>query len=224
MSDALRIHWPYLVLAVAMLGFPRQWMRSGARVLKRRRKPDGALEQLAGVGARDPTDKSVQVAREFRSFRNFIDLFRAAAGGYGLTVYSFTARSDASADLAFGLQVAVLLVGVLVQAVRVDGGRLSFYAPIFYLVGLSTGFCQHYTGLFAFALVLAVNPIIPNPRVFLTAFGLLLPPLGWVFDTEFRGVLAMAAGVLAIPLLSLLTKRPVVIFSRKPKSASSAAN
>lgn len=224
MRDDLIIHPPYLLVAVVMLWFPRHWLRSGRlRVLKRREKPDGSLERLAGIGARDPTDKSVQPRREFTTFRNYIDLFRALAGSYGLAVYSFTAASGAAAKIGQGLEVVILLVGVALQAVRLDGGRLNFFAPIFYLVGLSVGYCQHYTGLFAFALLLAINPIIPNPRVFLSAYALLLLPFGFVFGAGLTDLLIAAGCILAIPLASLLTKRPVVIFSRKPKASSSAA-
>ena len=56
--DQVTISWPYLLLAVALLWFPRQWLRTGVRVLKKRRKPDGALERLGrriasgSIGAR----------------------------------------------------------------------------------------------------------------------------------------------------------------------------
>jgi hypothetical protein len=224
MTDDVTLHAGYLTLALALLWFRRQWMRSGARVLKRRNKPDGAMEALAGVGARDPSDKSVQPGREFTTFRNYLDLFRALAGSYCLAEFSLRAQSDAAGRIVLGLQAAILLVGVALQAVRLDGGRLNFFAPIFYLLGMSVGFCHHYTGLFAFALVLAINPIIPNPRIFLTAFAFLLLSFGVVFGVEFKALLITAGLILAIPLASLLTKRPVVIFSRKAKSGSSTSS
>jgi len=89
MFASLNISWPYLLVALGMLWFPRQWMRTGKSVLKRRRKPDGALERLAGMGARDPEDRSVQPSREFTNFRNYLDLLRAFAGGYCLTQFAF---------------------------------------------------------------------------------------------------------------------------------------
>ena len=219
MPDQLTIHWPYLLIAVAMLWFPRQWLRSGGRVLKRRRKPDGALERLAGMGARDPDDKSVQPGREFANFRNYVDLFRALAGGYSLSQFAFTAGGEDAAMKAFLIQAGVLLVAVLIQGIRFDE-RVSFFAPIFYLTGMSVGTSGHYTGLFAFALVLAINPIIPNPRMFLTAYGLLLLPFGYVFDAPLDLLAVNSGAILMLPLLSLLTKRPLVIFSRKAKPAS----
>ncbi|MBI2812673.1 MAG: hypothetical protein HYX71_00110 [Opitutae bacterium] len=217
--DHVTISWPYLLLAVAMLWFPRQWLRNGARVLKKRRRPDGALERLAGMGARDPDDKSVQPGKEFANFRNYVDLFRALAGGYSLTQFAFAAR-DGDAELAvFLVQAAILLVAVLSQTIRL-GERLSFFAPIFFLVGLSVGASGHYAGLLAFILVLAINPIIPNPRLFLTAYGLLLLAFGYFLDADMKLLGVNAALILLPPLLSLLAKRPLVIFTRKAKSAT----
>jgi hypothetical protein len=114
MSDDLIINWPYLLIALAMLWFPRQWLRTGARVLKKRRKPDGAMERLAGMGARDPEDKSVQPGREFANFRNYIDLFRALAGGYSLSQFALTTSTEAAATTAFVIQAGILLVAVLI--------------------------------------------------------------------------------------------------------------
>lgn len=222
MPADLIINWPYLLIAAAMLWFPRQWLRTGARVLKKRRKPDGAMERLAGMGARDPEDKSVQPGREFTNFRNYIDLFRALAGGYSLSQFAFTAGTDEAETAAFVIQCVILLAAVLIQSVRHDG-RLSFFAPIFYFVGMSVGASGHYTGLFAFALVLAINPVIPNPRMFLTAYGLLLLPFGLVFGAPLDLLAANAALILLPPLLSLLSKRPLVIFTKKTKTAAKSS-
>lgn len=226
------IHWPYLLMAIAMLWFPRQWLRTGARVLKKRRKPDGAMERLAGMGARDPDDKSVQPGREFANFRNYIDLFRALAGGYSLTQFAFTAGSDDAEFTVFIIQALVLLVAVLIQSIRFDA-RISFFAPIFYFVGMTIGSSGQHSddltstlgngaGLFAFLLVLAINPVIPNPRMFLTAYGLLLLPFGLAFDADWRLLTLNAVLVLLPPLMSLLSKRPLVIFTKKAKTAAAS--
>ena len=219
MPSDLTIHWPYLFMAIAMLWFPRQWLRTGVRVLKKRRKPDSALERLAGIGARDPDDKSVQTGREFANFRNYIDLFRALAGGYSLSQFAFTAGSDDAEIAAFAAQALVLTIAVLIQSIRYDT-RVSFFAPIFFFVGMSVGSSGHYAGLFAFILVLAINPVIPNPRMFLTAYGLLLLPFGLVFDADWRLLTLNTVLVLLPPLMSLLSKRPLVIFAKKAKTAA----
>src|SRR5258707_1185708 len=100
------------------------------------------------MGARDPDDKSVQSGRECANFRNYIDFFRALAGGYSLSQFAFTAGNADAEQAAYIAQAMVLLVAVLIQSIRLDG-RLSFFAPIFYFVGMSVGASGHYTGLFA---------------------------------------------------------------------------
>lgn len=224
MKDELVIHWPYLLLALAMLWFPRQWLRSGGRLFKRRRIPQTSVEKLAGKGSRDPDDKSVHPGKEFGTFRNYIDLFRALAGGYGLAEFSFTASGEDSTRVLFWIQFAVLLVAVFIQAVRIEGAKHNYFAPIFWFVGLSVGFPAHYTGLFAFALVLAINPAIPNPRMFLTVYGLLVLVVGFLFGAPAGANSLVAGFILLVPLASLLSKRPVVIFARKPRSASAASS
>lgn len=220
MSDSITIHWPYLLLAVALLWFPRSWLRSGKRLLKKRRKPDDVLEQLAGVGAKDPQNKSVQLGREFKNFRNYVDLLRALAGGYSLTHYSFSVASgEAMPTQVLAWQAAIALGSVAIQSVRYDK-RLSFYAPIFFLLGLATGFMGDYTSAFAFALVLAINPIIPNPRWFLTAHGVFMLPLGYVFGSSLAELMLMVGLILMLPLITLLLKCPLVIFTKKARSSS----
>ncbi len=219
MNDELVIHWPYLLLAVAMLWFPRQWLRHGGRLFKRRRRSTTAMEKFSGKTARDPDDKSVHPRREFTTPRNYIDFFRALAGGYSLSAFAFTATGKDSEAIMLTVQGLVLLAATFIQAVRLEGHRHNYFAPIFWFVGLCAGYPGHYTGLFAFILVLAINPVIPNPRLFLTAYGLLVLLMGFLFGAPIV-LNPIAAGlVLLVPLASLLSKRPVVIFTRKPKTA-----
>ena len=42
MPESITAHWPYILLAIALLWFPRQWLRTGKSILKKRHKPDGA--------------------------------------------------------------------------------------------------------------------------------------------------------------------------------------
>lgn len=218
MKDPLVIHWIYLLPAVAMLWFPRQWLRKGARLFRRRRLPSTAVEKLSRQGSRDPDDKSIHLGKEFRTFRNYVDFFRALAGGHGLSTYAFTVGEDGPAQAVLGVQIAILLVAVAIQSVRLEGRRHSYFPPIFWLVGLSIGFPTHYTGLFAFALVLAMNPALPNPRWFLTVLGLLVLIAGFPFGAPVVANAIAAGVILAVPLASLLAKRPVVVFSRKGRS------
>lgn len=220
MSSDFIVHWPYLVLAAAMLWFPRQWLRLGRRFLRRRRKHKDKLEQFAEERARDPDDKSVRLAVEFQSKRNWLDLLRALAGGLGLTYFAFelTAQTTDARRSLLALQFSIGLVGTLIQCIRREE-KVSYFAPIFYLVGLSAGLGAPYPALFSLLLVMAINPIIPNPRVFLTSFGLLLLPFALLFSTEWLRMLAVAVLACLPPLISLLAARPLVIYSKRVKPA-----
>jgi hypothetical protein len=223
MNDELVIHWPYLLLALATLWFPRQWLRNGGQLFKRRRRSETSIEKLAERTARDPDDKTVHPRKEFTTLRNYIDLFRALAGGYCLSAFAFTITGPGLDTTLLVIQAVVLVVAVFIQSVRLEGHRHNYFAPIFWLVGLCAGFPGHYTGIFAFVLVLAINPVIPNPRLFLTAYGLLVLGLGLLFGAPSPAN-EMAAGlVLLVPLASLLSKRPVVIFTRKPRAGAGAS-
>lgn len=222
MQDSLVIHWFYLLPAVAMLWLPRQWLRRGVSLFKRRRLPTSAAEKLAKQGSREPDDKSVHLRKEFTTFRNYVDFFRALAGGHGLSTYAFTATGEGPEQTVLIVQSVILVIAVAIQALRFGGHRPSFFPPIFWFVGLSIGFPAHYAGLFAFALVLAVNPAIPDPRWFLTVLGLLVLAVGYPFGAPAVANGIAAGLILLVPLASLLAKRPVVVFSRKGRSRSSA--
>ncbi len=218
--DDFTINRPYLALAVLMLWFPRQWLRLGGRLFKRRHKHRDRLEQFAADEARDPEDKSVRLGKELSSKRNHLDFARAAAGGLSLALFSFelTVRTPGVRLGVLGLQVLVCLIGVLIQCIRREE-KVGYFAPIFYLIGLSLGLPgEHYPALFALLLVMALNPVIPNPRVFLGAFGLLLLPFGVLFGADITRLLATAVLVCLPPLISLLAGRPLVIYSKRMKA------
>lgn len=220
MSAAFVIHWPYLVAAALMLWFPRQWLRLGRRLFKRRHRHKDKLEQFAENRTRDPEDKSVRLGVELRTKRNWMDLARAVAGGLCLMYFAFdpaepTAEARRSVLL---LQVFIALVGTLVQCIRREE-KVSYFAPIFYLVGLSAGLGAPYPTLFSLLLVMAINPVLPNPRVFLAVFGLLMLPFGLLFTADFPRVIAAAALVCVPPLVSVLAARPLVIYSKRVKVA-----
>jgi hypothetical protein len=214
MDDSLLIHWPYLGLALLMLWFPRQWMRFG-RLLRKKRKQREMFEKFAQQGGKDPDDKSVQLTREFGKKRNYLDLLRGIVGGYALWHFSFDAGTPAMENTVVGIATVVSMVGLLIQSVRRDDGRLAFFAPIFFCAGLSLTMDLPYVGGFAFLLTCAINPMLPTPRMFLTCYGLLLLPFGFLFGESFLVVVANTFLLLLLPLLSLMAGRSLVIFSKK---------
>ena len=116
-----------------------------------------------------------------------------------------------------GLTMAfVLVVGLLIQTVRWEKQRISFYPPIFYLAGLSVSLCDARGASFAFALIWAINAGLPNAQGFLSVYALLMVLFGHFFGMRVN-LSAIYAGVLCfLPvLLSLLAKRPLTVFSRR---------
>lgn len=206
------VHWPYLALALAMLWFPRQWMRLG-KLWRKRRKERETLERFAQDGATDPDDKSVRLGRELKKLRNYLDAFRALAGGAALWQFSFEADRESGATV-FWICAAVTLAAVLIQSVRWRN-RITFFAAIFFYAGLSSGMGGYYPGMLAFLLVCAINPVLPTPRLFVSAYALLLLPFNYFLGDNSRVALFNTVALLVPPIWSLAANRSMAIFTRK---------
>lgn len=211
MAETFTVHWLYLALALAMLCFPRQWMRFG-KWRKKRRKERETMDKFAQDGARDPNDQSVRLGRELRSLRNYLDFFRGAAGALALWDFSFTAEPKNATVLT--LKITITVIAVLIQSSRWRQ-RITWFAAIFFLAGFVIGMGNYVAGSLAFLLVCTVNPIIPTPRLFVAAFGFVLVPFG-IFLGNNTALAIIASSIVFLPvLLSLLSKRPMVVFTRK---------
>jgi hypothetical protein len=221
------VDWPFLLLAVFLLWLPRQWMRLGTAFFRKRKRRGERANANQPWNAREPGDPRVSFRREFARGRNYIDLLRAAAGSLlldgGLGVQaSLRVGADAAPGVGrqiLALQAAIFLLGLLIQAVRFEKGRLTFYPPIFYLAGLTVGLCDLRGAVFAFALMWAVNAALGNAQAFLTIYAMLVMLFGYFFSQQGR-VSVILAGVLCLlpVLLSLLSRRPLVVMSRKAAS------
>src|SRR5690349_3305453 len=77
----MTIDWPFLVLGVLLLWFPRQWMRLGKliRLRRRRSRTEDDWSQ------REPGDPRLSFRREFTKPRNYFDLLRATTGAIAIT-------------------------------------------------------------------------------------------------------------------------------------------
>lgn len=213
-----------LLLTLLLLLFPRSWMRAGAVLRKRRRSAADRARSTEPWNARNPGDPRVTIGREFRRFRNYIDLFRAGAGAVLLTgelgvVACLAAEPDAPRMLVRGvivLRAVILLAAVLIQTVRWEHGRLTFYPPVFFLSGISLALCGPWAALFAFILIWAISPAFPNAQLFLTVYAVLLFVFGHAqgglrdFSSDYAAFLAFAP-----VLLSLLAKKPLIVLARK---------
>lgn len=213
MQNGLQVHWLYLLLALLLLWYPRHLLRLGKWRSDKRRHRE-ALEKFAQEGAVDPDDKSVKLRRELGKLRNHLDYLRGFAGTASLWSFSFTATGPDAHLVALWVCIAVTTVGFLLQTTRMRQ-RITFFAAIFFAAGMSIGMGNYFSGAMAFLLTCAINPVIPTPRLFLTVYAFLLLPFNWLLGGG--GTLALInSGILLLPpLLSLLLKRPMVIFARR---------
>ncbi len=219
----ITVDLPFLLLAILLLWFPRNWLRLGS-VFKRRRSANAVRTAKEPWNHREPGDPRVSFVSEFSKLRNYVDLLRGASGslalfgGLGipacLDVAEGAPRNMGYAVIA--LRALVLLIGLLVQSVRFENRRLTFYPPIFYLAGLTVGLSGYRVALFAFALIWAINGAFGSALGFLSIYAVLVVGFGFLFAGSV-GVPSVLAGVLCfLPgLLSLLANKPLVVFSRK---------
>jgi hypothetical protein len=223
----MTVDYLFFTLGLALLWLPRQWLRRGAAFLRRTSR--GEKRSITEPWRdREPGDPRVSFRVEISKFRNHVDLLRGGAGslvlagGMGLPA-AISAAAGASSRAtwqAMGVRAFVLMVGLLIQTVRREKGRLSFYPPIFYLAGISIGLCDVRGAAFAFVLIWAINAGLPNAQAFLTVYAVLMVVFGHFFAG--RGdIAAVYAGVLCFMpvLLSLLAKRPLTVLTRKASKA-----
>jgi len=221
----MNLDLPLLALGVLLLWFPRHWMRRGVALLQRRRRSSKGVERIAEPWKdREPGDPRVNAPVEFLKFRNYLDLFRGLAGslviwgGLGIapaiTVAEGAARGASWKVLA--IQAGITVVGVLVQSLRLERGRVSFFPPIFFLGGLSVGLCGYRGAAFAFVAIWVINVALPNSLSFLFVYAVLLTAFGFAFAGIGNLRVILAAVVTFLPaLLSLMAKRPLMIYTRK---------
>lgn len=221
------VNIPLLLLALLLLWFPRRWLRLGTVLNRRRKRPSERIQDPWNM--REPGDPRVDFRTEFTKFRNYVDLVRAAAGG--LCVMGGL-RVDACLQVAAGaksgqimellaIKSLLLLVALLIQTLRWEQHRITFYPPIFFLAGLSVPLCSPWGALFAFILIWSVNPLLANAQAFLSVYALLLALFGNYFSGLGDKSVILAAVLCFLPvLLSLMAQRPLVIFTRKSVRAS----
>lgn len=226
------IDLPFLILALLILWFPRQWLRLGRGVTRRFRWLRRSRRQLnEQLRAREPGEVRLTAIAEFAKPRNYIDFLRAFAGGLlivGHAEWEIVAAirpeaTDATVVAGAGtgidyLRMALLLVGVVIQFLRFEG-RLTFYAPIFYLGGLGFALCGVDAGLFAFVVSWTLNTAAPLlPGGFLSMYALLVFMLGLLFRGLNDSYVLFMGAVSFLPVLvSLLAGRSLAIFVKRMK-------
>jgi len=224
-SLAMSVHLPLLLAGLFLLWFPRQWMRLGAsfgfgarrRNTRPRWRDEPWNRQITG-------SPNLSFAAEFTKIRNYFDLLRAAGGGlaimggYGIEP-ALSAAEGAGPVLVRQvamLEIGILVVAVLSQTVRIEGGHVSFFAPVFHIAGLSLCLTGHWGALFAFILIWAMNPMLPSAQAFLTLYALLLVAFTLLYRGLEGGAAFLIASLCFLPvLLSLLTRRRLGVLKRR---------
>ena len=222
------INLPFLLLALVLLWFPRQWLRLGFSFRRRRKRSSEVVisRELEPWKTDEPGSRNVRFTVEFVKLRNYVDLLRATVGSVAIMggfeidpcLVAAPGASHTMIGRVLALRLAILLVGLLIQTTRYERRRLLFFAPIFYLFGLTIGLCGLQTAAFAFVLIWSVNPLLKNPQGFLLIYSILVGAFGFFFHDYENGVEGpIAAFVFCyLPvLLSMLAQRPLVLFSRK---------
>lgn len=112
---------------------------------------------------------------------------------------------------------AVLLLGLLVQTLRWERGRFTFYPPVFYLGGLMFGLVSPMAAAFSFVMVWAFSAALVQPAAFLTVQGIFVAGFSLFFPGNGLLVGSVAGSLCFLPvLLSVLGGRPLQLLSPRP--------
>lgn len=203
----------YLALGVFLLWFPRNWLRLGKRVTS---KPPRKYNQAKIE--RDPHDQSVSPLVEGAKPRNWLDWFRALIGSWVITGVLAEPGSAPPHQHAAQLSlIGVLLVGVAVQMIRFEG-RLSLFAPVFFLQGMTFGLVGGVVGAIAMFGSWALSPMLPTVGALLFVQGAATLCLALLLEIEPVYGFALAGLAWLPPVLAiLLRKRLAASFDKKLK-------
>ncbi|MEW6161238.1 MAG: hypothetical protein AB1813_27730 [Verrucomicrobiota bacterium] len=148
------------------------------------------------------------------SWQNWADFVRASIGVYALTVgIEIDPAVSGAGTKALLVKAAVLTPGVLLQVIRKHQKGLTFFAPVFYLSGVTlmlAGYSEGGFALFAGWLfcVGGKNPIYQLP-----VMGVALGVAGYIFNLSLP--LMLNCALIFMPfVLGILFEKRLVIMSR----------
>lgn len=208
---------PHLLLGVVLLFFPRPWMQKVVKIAKRQKKKAGVERLKDPWKNKEPGKPAVDFKTEFTKFRNYLDLVRAAVGSVAIWGgFGYSAAVAGGGIKGLAVKAVIMLVGVVIQATRLSGGRISFFPPIFFVAGLLLGVCGWEVALFAFILTWAMHRMVRNASWFLILNAVIVYGFGAFFQDVFSLTVILAAGLVFLPvLLSLLANRPLLIYTSR---------
>lgn len=223
----MSLEFLYLIVGLVLLWTPRSVLRLGKpRKTRTRRsslkKSDGSMQnRLFG-------DHSVWVSEEFAHLRNWLDFGRALGGGLAvmsllpmLLEQAIGVEWASPKMVTFGVQAVILAAAVVIQMIRVEE-RLVLFAPIFFVLGLSFAIVGWKAAAIGFVAIWALNLVIPNPAVFMGAYGLMMVVLS-VFlgaDLKFAGLIAALS--MGPPLIAALSGRRLAKIRKRSRMAMSS--
>jgi hypothetical protein len=220
----LTVSIPYLVLALILLWLPRQWLRVGGYVMPRRERFRSATRDSNPRHQRQPGDRSVWLRDELVNGRNYFDLLRGGIGSWIVMYDCFSLPPAAGESFSGYLTLLALQAGIFVVAISIQmirwSGKISLFAPIFFLTGLTVGVCSWQVALFAAVLVWAVNCVLPNPEAFLSVLAIAMAGFSYLFLGTITVMTLFGAFLIFLPVVvSLLAKERLLLKARRPKSA-----
>lgn len=192
------VNYWLLSVALLLLWLPRQWLRSGGTVV--------ALPNLRKrmQTSHDPRDLSLRWREEFFKARNWVDLLRAAIGGTALVHACFELSGPAVKQLGLSflvIKAVVLFIAVGLQTLRIESGRMTLVAPVFFIFGLSFPLVGWMPALFAIIMVWVINRTLPTVSIFLFAFACLEVGFGYLLRQSSLALVLLSAALSWQPVL-----------------------
>jgi hypothetical protein len=192
------VNYWLLSVALLLLWLPRQWLRAGGTVV--------ALPNLRKrmQTTHDPRDLSLRWREEFFKVRNWVDLLRAAIGCTGLVYVCVELSGPSVRELGFSILVikaVALAIAVALQTVRIESGRMTLVAPVFFIFGLSFPLIGWMPALFAIIMVWVINRTLPTVGVFLFAFACLQAGFGYILRHSSLNLVLLSAALAWQPVL-----------------------
>jgi hypothetical protein len=168
---------------------------------------------------RDPYDQAAKPMVEAAKPRNWIDFFRAGIGAFTLLYVMEQKAGDFETAPKFLFWAGgAMFVAVLLQMIRYQK-KLSFYAPTFFLQGLTFGLAGGVIGMIAMVGSWALSPILPTAGALLFVQGAVTLCLSLLVSGADPVLGMVAAGLVWTPVLIsvLLGKRLAASFDKKLK-------
>jgi hypothetical protein len=164
----MRIHWYSLLSGVFVLWFPTLLLRLGK----------GQRIEEARLG-------TVSLPQMLRSWGNWVNLLRAMLGAWLLLTVSFEAAEDDrfAAKIILLTQGALLLIGVLLQMACFARIK-AFFAPVFYLTGITIVLPGWECGAFAAAVAWGFALALRDVRHLLLIMAIALGVGGWFLSAS----------------------------------------